>query len=42
MHEWEQMNVSMVAMTTLFERHLEMAFVALPNATSMLAKQCGN
>jgi hypothetical protein len=36
------MNVVMVAMITFFERHLEMAFVAPPNTTSMLVEWHGN
>jgi hypothetical protein len=36
------MNVVMVAMTTLFEHHLEMAFVGPLNTTSMFAEWHGN
>jgi hypothetical protein len=36
------MNAVMVAMTTFSKHHLEMAFVAVPNTTSMCIERHGN
>jgi hypothetical protein len=39
---WECMNIIMVTMIVLYEHHLEIAFTASLNITSMSIEQCGN